>query len=457
MIRFFPVCLLLAGCAIFNPEPDLPPGPPIGPEKARHLLERSGFNAPPAQITRLAQLDQGRAAWQLLSAPAKRKTAAPDWVKEWEFQPRRELTAEERMAQNRQYQERGQELKAWWLEEMRVTPNPLAERMTLFWHKHFTSSLDKVRIPQGMYRQNVTLRHHALGNFSDLLFDIAHDPAMLVYLDGARNVAGKPNENFAREVMELFTLGEGHYSENDIREAARAFTGWGVDMDFGEFIYRRNLHDDGVKTFLGRSGRFDGDDILRIILDQAQTSEFIVGKLWLEFISPTPDPVEVRRLAKLFRTQRYEIKSLLLAMFTTPAFHAAETRGQLVKSPVELIIGTLREFNLQPRDWQPFLNTARQMGQDLLNPPNVKGWPGGDWWINSQTLAVRQQFISRITRGDGRGPLGQLEPDYAAWLARCDADCSSRTLLPLPPASKPQGNPAQIIRTLLADPRYQLK
>lgn len=452
--------ILLASASLVacSTQPDLPAGPPLGEEQARHLLVRTGFNAKPDEIRQFAQLSAARASNQLLKTTRNKPTQSPpDWVDSWDRQPKRELTAEERMAQNRLFRERGQALRAWWYQEMLTTRSPLTERMTLFWHNHFTSSLDKVRVPQLIYQQHALLRRHALGNFGDLLHAISRDPAMLIYLDGARNVVGSPNENYAREVMELFTLGEGHYTEQDIREAARALTGWGVDMDFGEFVARAHLHDQGKKTIFGKTGHFDGDDLIDLILTRPETSEFIVIKLWKEFISPFPDAGEVTRLAKLFRDGHYEIKPLLQALFTSPAFYAAENRGQLVRSPVELIAGTLRNFDLAPRDWQPFINAARQMGQDILNPPNVKGWPGGEWWINSQTLTVRQQFANRLLRGDGRGARGQLEPDYMAWLARCDAVCSVRTLLPQAPPTLPQGNPPQIVRQIVADPRYQLK
>ena len=211
---------------------------------------------------------------------------------------------------------------------MLTTPSPLTEKMVLFWHNHFVSSLQKVRSPVLMYRQNALLRKHALGYFGDLLHEVAKDPAMVIYLDSASNRKGQPNENFAREVMELFTLGEGNYGENDIKEAARAFTGWSLDPDTGEFVVRPLIHDDGVKTVLGRSGNFDGDAVLDILLAQPQTAEFIVAKLWREFVSPTPDPAEVKRIARMFRDNRYNIKVALRALLDGGRLlRAGEPRG----------------------------------------------------------------------------------------------------------------------------------
>jgi uncharacterized protein (DUF1800 family) len=188
------------------------------------------------------------------------------------------LSEEERKLALRAQAENGAELRSWWLTEMLTTRSPLTEKMVLFWHNHFVSSLQKVRSPVLMYRQNLLLRKHALGYFGDMLHEVSKDPAMVVYLDNASNRKAQPNENFAREVMELFTLGEGNYVEHDIKEAARAFTGWSIDLDTGQFLSRPLIHDDGVKTVLGRSGNFDGDAVLDILLAQPQTAEFIVRK-----------------------------------------------------------------------------------------------------------------------------------------------------------------------------------
>ena len=380
--------------------PMMAAGAPMGFDEARHLLNRTSFAASLDDIETFAKLTRTQAVDQLLAWPAgKVGTPAPAWVSEFESPRRlRGMSEEERKAFQRQQIEKGAELRAWWLTEMLTTPSPLTEKMVLFWHNHFVSSLQKVRSPVLMYRQNLLLRKHAFGNFGDMLHEVSKDPAMVVYLDGASNRKGQPNENFAREVMELFTLGEGNYGEQDVKEAARAFTGWSIDPDSGEFLFRRPAHDDGVKTVLGRSGNFDGDDVLDILLAQPQTAEFIVAKLWREFVSPQPEPSEVRRIARMFRDNRYNIKVALRALLTADAFYAPANRAVLVKSPVDLIVGTLRQFRFETGEVTPFLVAARQLGQDLFAPPNVKGWPGGDAWINSATLLARKQLLERLFR-----------------------------------------------------------
>jgi uncharacterized protein (DUF1800 family) len=374
----------------------------MGYDEARHLLNRTGFGATDAQISEYAKLDRAAAVDRIL-AGARREAAtpAPEFVDEPfdRFYRVASLPAEERMAVQRKLLQRSFELRAWWLGEMVATPSPLTERMTLFWHNHFATSQQKVRSLQLMYRQNVLLRREALGNFATLLRGIAKDPAMLVYLDNAGNRRQAPNENFAREVMELFTLGEGHYTEHDIKEAARAFTGWSIDRESGEFIYRRMAHDFGEKTVFGHVARMDGDDVIDLLLARPETAQFIAGKVWREFVSPAPRPEEVARWAKVLREARYEVKPLLRVVLMSQSFWSPDNRGALVKSPVELVAGTLRTFDIHPADLRPAVFACAALGQNLFAPPNVKGWPGGDAWIDSSTLLGRQQFIDRVFRG----------------------------------------------------------
>lgn len=235
----------LTFCGVPNAAPSI-----LGAEDARHLLNRTSFAASPAEIDAYSRLTREQAVARLLaSTPRAPVTPPPRWTAEPFYWARlARMTPEERQAAQRDRREKGIELRAWWLEEMRVTPSPLTEKMTLFWHNHFVSSDQKVRSPQLMYRQNALLRRHALGHFSALLHAVARDPAMVIYLDSASNRKAQPNENFARELMELFTLGEGHYTERDVKEAARAFTGWSIDLDRGEYLFRRMQHDDGIKT-----------------------------------------------------------------------------------------------------------------------------------------------------------------------------------------------------------------
>ncbi|MGZ5042006.1 MAG: DUF1800 domain-containing protein [Usitatibacter sp.] len=375
---------------------------PIGYDGARHLLNRAGFGATDAEVRELAGLDRAAAVRRLLAGARREALVKPPAFVDAPFEPYyrlRQMSVEERMAAQRRLVEQGFELRAWWLREMLVSPSPLTERMTLFWHNHFATSQQKVRLPQLMYRQNALLRREALGNYAALLHAVAKDPAMLVYLDNAGSRKQAPNENFAREVMELFTLGEGAYGERDVKEAARAFTGWSLDRETGEFAYRRAWHDDGVKTVLGRTGRLDGDDVLDILLARPETAQFVAAKLWREFVSPTPDAREVARWAAVFRDARYEVKPLLEAILTSDAFWSADNRGALLKSPVDIVVGTLRTFSIAPFDLRPAVFACAALGQNPFSPPNVKGWPGGEAWITSSTLLGRKQWLERVFRG----------------------------------------------------------
>ncbi len=316
---------------------------------ARHFLSRTGLGATPDDIRLLMRLDRGAAVSQVLTVPThKGQTPAPSWIDSLPPLPneRKHWSESARKAFREARKAEGQELKVWWYRELLRTRSPLLERMTLFWHNHFTSSLQKVKWPPFLYQQNVLFRIHALGSFRTLLHAVAKNPAMLLYLDTQTNHREHPNENFARELFELFTLREGHYSESDIKQAARAFTGWHLDFRTGAFRVEQRKHDHGQKTVFGKSGFFEGDDILSLTLEQPQVARHLVGKLWREFISDEPDSVEVDRLAGSFRQKNYDIASLLSELFLTPHFWASENRGCLIKSPVELMVGTARLFNL---------------------------------------------------------------------------------------------------------------
>ncbi|HEX4333072.1 MAG TPA: DUF1800 domain-containing protein [Usitatibacter sp.] len=460
----------------------------IGYEGARHLLNRTGFGATDAEVAQFAPLDRDTAVDRLLGAARTEPVHKPPAFVDDDFTPfpkLRALSADDRKAYQRRRTEEAFELRGWWLREMLDTPSPLSERMTLFWHNHFATSEQKVRSPQLMYRQNVLLRSEALGNFGTLLHAIGKDPAMLVWLDNAGNRRKAPNENFAREVMELFTLGEGHYGETDVKEAARAFTGWSLDRDNGTYRFRPAFHDFGEKSVLGRSGRLDGDDVIDVLLARPETAQFVVAKLWREFVSPDPQPAQVARWAALLRDSRYEVKPLLRAMLTSDAFWSPSNRASLVKSPVVLVVGTLRTFDIRPFDLRPAVLACAALGQNLLTPPNVKGWPGGDAWITSATLLARKQWIDRVFRGaepamlmvstdspqpsaPGATPGEQrlarmLErgmSDYAFDPSRLPRDPTRlRTLaLATAPVNSTEGlEGAELVRALVSDPAYQLQ
>ena len=398
------VLLLVVAMAPASAQPQA--AAPMGFDDARHLLNRTSFAAQVSEINEFGKLTRAEAVDRLLAETRRQASYPPPaWSQTYERAYRPEMTQEERMKANRrELVERGLELRTWWVAEMLSTPSPFTERMTLFWHNHFATSQQKSRSATLMYRQNVLFRKYSTGNFAAMLREVGKDPAMLIYLDGAQNRKGAPNENFAREVMELFTLGEGRYTEQDVKEAARAFTGWSLDGDTGEFRFRRAIHDDGVKKVLGQEGRFNGDDMITLLLQQPATGEFIVGKLWREFVSPdansAANTAAVKKLAVDWRAANYEIKPLLREMLLSDAFWALENRGVLVKSPVDLVIGSLRQFRFSVEDPAPFAVILRQLGQDLFNPPNVKGWPGGEAWLNTTTLLARKGFLNRLFRAD---------------------------------------------------------
>ena len=388
----------------------------MGFDDARHILSRTSFGVTPAEVRALEAVDYSAAVDRLL-ADVRRDamTPAPGWIGLGPAEVKRRQQAAE--AERKKgvdgkslnivlpVREQGRELRNWWVEEMIVTDQPLVERMTLFWHGHFASSLMKVRYPASLFRQNALFRREALGNYATLLKAVARDPAMLIYLDGTRSVARQPNENFARELLELFTLGEGRFNEADIKAAARAFTGWSVDRDSGQFVEHAGQHDDGQKTFLGKSGRFDGDDILTILLAHPRTAEMIVEKLWREFVSLKPDPAEVARLAAAFRQGGYEIKPLMRAIFLSAAFRDPANRGALIKSPVDLIVGTVHVLGLPVPEKTGLVRMLQGLGQLPFDPPNVKGWAGGESWISTYTLLLRQQFLRRMVEATTVAPM----------------------------------------------------
>lgn len=469
------VGLLVAGLLLWLPVP----AHALTVEDARHLLARTGFAADPAAIARLLPLSRDAAVAAILAGADRHAiTAPPDWVEGWQPPPKpmHALDESERRLLRQERREQAIALKAWWYQEMIATPTPLTEVMTLFWHNHFTSGLRKVKAPALLYRQNQLLRRHALGNFATLLRDIARDPAMLIYLDGAKSHREAPNENFARELLELFTLGEGHYTEADIKAAARAFTGWSVDRRTGRFTLRAAWHDSGMKRFLGHDGRFDGDDIIDIVLRHPRTAEHLTAKLWRRFVSDAPPPDAVKRIAEVFRASGYEIKPLMAALLTTPAFWDRDTRGRLIKSPVELMVGIIRQFDVPVDRPVQLVHAGRRLGQDLFDPPSVKGWPGGTAWITTETILQREALLARVT---GMPPGGdeamavqatdrrekRSRELLANWLDALPDDWRNAAavvtlLLPVPPvdaAILDRDASGALVRSLLIDPVFQLK
>ncbi len=283
----------------------------------------------------------------------------------------------------------------WWAKRMLTTNRPLEEKLSLFWHGHFATSDDKLRDYRKSLKQLALFRTAGNGNFRDLLIGVAKDPAMLVYLDAGENIKGSPNENFSREILELFTMGVGNYTEKDIREAARAFTGW--TNDSLTFVMKPELHDEGEKTFLGQTGNFDGIDIINIVLEQDVTARFIAAKLYRYFVHTDPSAQLVTRLGKQFKEENYDIASLLSTIFLSRDFYSPQAYGTQIKSPVHLVVSTYRKLGLTDIPGIPDFNTAtRNLGQELLHPPNVAGWEGGRSWVTPALLVERGNFARDV-------------------------------------------------------------
>jgi uncharacterized protein (DUF1800 family) len=287
-------------------------------------------------------------------------------------------------------------LNLTWLDEMINSESQLREKMSLFWHGHFACRIINIFFQQQLIN---TIRSNALENFGYMLKEVSKSPAMLSFLNNQQNRKQHPNENFAREVMELFTMGRGNYTEEDVKEGARAFTGWGFNLQ-GEFINRPFLHDKGIKTFLGKTGNFGGDDILDIILEQKQTAKFITQKIYRYFVHDIPDADEVEKLAGRFYEGGYDIRKLLGDIYTSDWFYNVKNIGTHIKSPVELIVGIRRMIPLELDKPQAQLLFERILSQVLFYPPNVAGWPGGKNWIDSSALMFRMRLPQIITGAD---------------------------------------------------------
>jgi uncharacterized protein (DUF1800 family) len=377
---------------------------------AAHLLGRAGFGGTPLEIERLGALGLAGAVSFLVDFEKTPDPATdPSWAKpdperakrlaalrQAPEEERREMQKQEQQSQR----ERMMELRGWWLQRMAKGPRPLQEKLTLFWHGHFATSVEKVRDAYYMWRQNELFRRMAAGNWTQLLVEVAKDPAMLIWLDQAQSRKEHPNENFAREVMELFALGEGHYTEKDIAEAARALTGWSLDRDAQKFFYRPGAHDSGIKTFLGRIGALEGEDVIEQIVAQPQAAVFITAKLWNFFAGEPPSPALNAALAAEFRAAGNNFKPLLRTMFLSEEFYDASIIRHQIKSPVQWLVGSIRmlECELPP----PLASNSllRSLGQDLFAPPNVKGWDGGVAWITTNTLLMRYNEAATLAQGD---------------------------------------------------------
>ncbi len=347
---------------------------------AAHLFRRAAFGASAAQLDAALQKSPEPVVDELISGLAE----SPEFRRDSDALASAVLSTGE-----------PRQLAAWWAYVMLRTPHPLLERMTLFWHGHFATSAAKVTDAELMFQQNHLLRSRALGDFRQLVHEVARDPAMLIYLDSATNRKGRPNENFARELMELFCLGEGHYSEQDVQELARCFTGWEIKQK--KFRFNRFQHDAGEKSLLGKAGTFPGGDSIDWILDQPQTATFIVGKLYRALVcdEPAPDPQLLAPLAEEFRTSGLQIAPIVRRILASRLFFSEHARARKVRSPADLAVGLLRTLEGTANAHQ-LAADLQTNGQGLFFPPNVKGWDGGRTWINTATILGRANMAARL-------------------------------------------------------------
>jgi hypothetical protein len=402
------------------------------PERARHLLNRAGFGGPPDEVQRLAAMPPEKAVAWFIDFKTIDNSHLPPFEHSGIYDPTLTPFPPTRPAATRLAEQTGSAMGVdakpagprrlqpvadrfffwlrasmletrrvanWWADRMVATNRPLQEKLALFWHGHFASSEEKVRDYRKMLGQVQLFQDHAAGNFGDLLSAVARDPAMLVYLDAGQNLKSRPNENFGRELMELFTMGVGNYTEQDLREAARAFTGW-RDNDL-TFHIDDAQHDDGQKTVLGHTGPFGGQEILDIILAQPATANFIASKLYRFLVRDDLSPQFQGRLGDLLRSDRYEIAPFLQTVFLSRDFYSPASVGTHIKGPVELIVSTCRRLGLNATPGMPDFNSASaDLGQALLNPPTVAGWSQERAWITPGSLLVRGNFARAVLLPD---------------------------------------------------------
>ncbi|TMD82480.1 MAG: DUF1800 domain-containing protein [Chloroflexi bacterium] len=413
--------------------------------RAAHLLRRAGFGGSASEIDRLAAMTTADMTQSVLDYQQISNATLEGQL------PTLDLTSAKGPSAGA--------VQAWWLQRMVQTARPLEEKMTLFWHGLLTSGLDKAG-PGQMYVQNELFRKMALANFDDLLKAASKDPAMMIYLDTETNRNGKANENYARELMELFTTGIGHYTEADVRESARAFTGWtlqgGQQLRYrtqSTFIPR--LFDNGQKTFMGKTGNLTGDDIVEMLVPLRATAERLSTKLFAYFAYANPEPEIVRHLADTFQQSHYNVGAMVREIFSMDPFYSAKAYRALVKSPAELTAQTLRATGANARGFTAAAVAMAPMGQVLLYPPNVAGWPGGPSWINSSTLLSRINFANAAARRAPASSPAQTVDQLSASLLDGNLTSISRDGLHAFAAAHPD-DPAGLLFMAMATPEFQL-
>jgi len=368
-------------------------------QKIQHLWWRAGFGPPSDQMEAVSKQKPEQVFHAILKASEKRPVffdvASPELKtlvsQQMDLGKNQRLGPEVKQIFRKQSVQDIARLNLRWLEEMTGSPAQLREKMSLFWHGHFATKTVHVLYDQALLN---IIREHALGNFRNLLFNVCKSASMIQFLNNNQNKKGHPNENFARELMELFTIGRGNYSESDIKESARAFTGWGADLQ-GDFEFRSWHHDDGVKSFMGKTGNFSGEEILDILLEQKQTALFITNKIYRFFVNEAIDKERLIILSTRFFNSGYDIQDLITGIFTAEWFYDEKNIGNQIKSPVVWLVGIRRQLPMEIQNPGIQLMLEHLLGQVLFSPPNVAGWQGGKHWIDSSSLMLRMQ-VPRI-------------------------------------------------------------
>lgn len=457
--------------------------------RAAHLLRRAAWGGTAAQIEEFAALSRDEAADRLLNYTAADNSALDARIEAAAFN----LTTPGRGLDNKR-PPLIRDMQRWWLTRMAYTARPLEERMTYIWHGLLTSQVSQVGIQAAkqMVRQNELFRANALGQYDVLLQSVSKDPAMMLYLNTIESTKAQPNENYARELMELYSMGEGNYTEDDVRESARAFTGWRLTRPpreqppagisekerdewlnqmwaawEPEFFLNERLHDTGQKTFLGRTGNFNGDDIVAIIMEQPATGRFICGRLFSEFAYRNPDEATIDRLTAVWDASGHSVREVVRAILVSDEFSSERAYRALVRAPVEFVVGAVRALEIQT-DFLTIEQSASGMDQRLFEPPSVAGWPGGEVWLSSGTFFGRVNFLDSFLFPRGRPvqvpallsqptadamvdeALRRLVDDNVTPEARESLYAYARTV------SNPQERAAAVAYLVLASPDYQL-
>jgi uncharacterized protein (DUF1800 family) len=382
----------------------------------QHLLNRAGFGENPEKIQSYIGMSSSKVVRQLLKDAENIEALKIETVFQ-DPESRREMTRS--MAQKTELpqevaakilkdgRQKIADLNVQWIGQMVRSKAVLREKMTLFWHGHFACRSLVAYFTQNLHN---TIRTHALGKFGDLLMAVSKEPAMLRFLNNQQNRKASPNENFAREVMELFTMGRGNYTETDIKEAARAFTGWGIGLD-GQFMFRQHQHDEGLKIIFGKTGNFTGEDVIKMILARPETAVFICRKVYTFFVNENPNEQIINQLAQRFRKTDYDIADLMERVFTADWFYDKANVGTRIKSPIELLVSIHRITNLELADRKTLLFLQKILGQILFYPPTVAGWAGGRNWIDSSTLMIRMKLSENLFRNTRLEATAKIDGD----------------------------------------------